>query len=318
MPIVYHAKVPGSCMVLGEYAVLENYPAIVAGVDRMLEVTLMARDDHHIHIKSHLGEVFCEKTRFPAEPPFQFLAAVIRATAPAHGFTLTITAHFSETVGLGSSAAVTVGALACLWRYEQRIFTPKELLIAARAIIRTVQGCGSGADVAASVYGGLLVYHPQTVRVERLYLNVPLHLIYVGYKTPTPIAIQKVATTFTDDQPILTQLLRHINTCTKQAIINIRKNDLVKLGELMMAQQLLLILLGVSDELIMTLLGILFKMPGIYGAKISGSGLGDCLLAIGELPPHTFPQNEEQALQGVIQIDIALSSHGLELSEWAA
>ena len=59
--------------------------------------------------------------------------------------------------------------------------------------------------------------------------------------------------------------------------------------------------------------------PAIYGAKISGSGLGDCVIALGELSKNTiFPANERQRQAGVGQIHVKTSNQGLRIGEKSA
>ena len=41
--------------------------------------------------------------------------------------------------------------------------------------------------------------------------------------------------------------------------------------------------LGVSDQKLNNLLNQLGQYPGIMGAKISGAGLGDCIVGIGQV-----------------------------------
>ena len=51
----WHASAPGKLMILGEYAVLEGHPAIVAAITRRITVTLEPRPDQILHIQSDLA-----------------------------------------------------------------------------------------------------------------------------------------------------------------------------------------------------------------------------------------------------------------------
>lgn len=317
MPNVYKAKAPGSCMFFGEYAVLEAHPAIVGALDQYIEVTLTARTDRFIHVLSSLGEVLAPLDNFPHEPPFQFIAACIAHMQPyTYGFDLRIDSQLSTTLGLGSSAAITVATLACLYRYTQKIFTPQELLIDARSLIQRVQGCGSGADVAASIYGGLIHYDYTQATIIPLLCTHALHLIYCGYKTPTATAIHSVYEQFKYRKDTLKEIYQDIGACVALAKHAIEHHNTIQLERALTFNQKLMTKLGVCDDTLTQLLNDIHSLPAIIGAKISGSGLGDCILVIGELAPHTFPRNSEQAQQGVRQIDIHLSTQGLELHEW--
>ena len=69
--------------------------------------------------------------------------------------------------------------------------------------------------------------------------------------------------------------------------------------------------LGVSNEILAELVFALRKFKHISGAKISGSGLGDCVIALGNIPNNSFPQSEFQAKLGVIQIEVTVSPDGV-------
>ena len=65
-------------MVLGEYAVLENTPALVAAIDKRLTVSLMPRQDQKIEIISALGKYESILKDFVVVPPFTFVLSAIK------------------------------------------------------------------------------------------------------------------------------------------------------------------------------------------------------------------------------------------------
>ena len=62
----------------------------------------------------------------------------------------------------------------------------------------------------------------------------------------------------------------------------IEQENWLALGRMMNIQQGVMNALGVSTPLLNQLVDALKVLPGIYGAKISGSGLGDCIIGLGE------------------------------------
>ena len=73
----------------------------------------------------------------------------------------------------------------------------------------------------------------------------------------------------------------------------VRDQNWIELGELMNLYQGLMDALGVCDATLTEMIYRLRAEPGVQGVKISGSGLGDCVLALGrvesELPWQAIP-----------------------------
>jgi len=106
--------------------------------------------------------------------------------------------------------------------------------------------------------------------------------VYSGYKTPTHEVIAKVEKKRAQCPTVFASLYNAIDCCAKNAIIAIKKKDLAQLGLLMNIHQGLQDALGVNDAVLSKLIFELRAKPNIYGAKISGSGLGDCVIGLGE------------------------------------
>ena len=164
------ASAPGSAMIMGEHAVLDNYPAIVAAVDYRITVTLTPRSDQRLVIHSQLGEHSQSLDYLIKQPPFEGIIACCQLlqNSLAYGFELTIDSQMSHQVGLGSSAAVIVATLAVLQRWQYGELDRHQLLIWAQQAMNQQQGQGSGADLAASVYGGILAYQKQPLSIDHL------------------------------------------------------------------------------------------------------------------------------------------------------
>ncbi len=288
----YRASAPGSLMLLGEYAVLHHKLALVCAVDKRITVTLTPIDAKTITILGNKGTYHTTISQLAIEQPYTFVLAALKMHQRnmQQGCKIEIAADYSDQLGLGSSAAVTVATLAVLASW---LGGPGELqrglLRQGVRTIRAVQGIGSGADVAASVYGGIVAYRSAPLTAEKFELTHPLTLWYAGYKTPTPQVIATVQSTFAPYPRLYHELISAIGECGRMGVKIVRAGDWQQLGQLMSIQQGLMQSLQVCDETLQTLIHTMKQVPGIKGAKISGSGLGDCIVGLGEskqtLPP---------------------------------
>jgi mevalonate kinase len=181
-----NVRAPGKAFLCGEYAVLDGAPAVVAAVDRFARARAVS------HGKSRESNFVREATRRAAEhlqtrvPPF---VAIDTDSFRAEG---------GDKLGLGSSAAATVAATGLLFASAGRdLRTPetrRELHTVAERAHRAAQaGEGSGADVSASVHGGVIRF-VQGQEPQPLALPERLQLVFVwtGRAASTELLVSRV------------------------------------------------------------------------------------------------------------------------------
>ncbi len=295
-------------MLFGEHGVLQGKPAIVAAANTRIQVTLTPRDDGNIHIDAgELGQLTTTIDDLDAQPPFQFVieALLFCQNLLPSGCDLRITSEFPHTVGLGSSAAVTVACIGVLNHWLELGFDKVAIYKLGLHIIQKVQGLGSGADVAASVFGGIVAYTPPDI--EPLSVDMPVSLIYCGYKTPTVDVVNTVATAAANEPDKFTQLYDDIGTGVQNAHTYLSAQDWPALGQEMDRHFRFQQQLGVSDPTLEAIIQRLAGIDGIHGAKISGSGLGDCVVACGVTPDDAVFAD----IPGAKVIPVTIAKEGL-------
>jgi phosphomevalonate kinase len=129
------ARAPGKLVVSGAYAVLEGAPALVAAADRYV---LADATREATFITPEVREAFDRLGR--QDYPW-FDASSLRSD--------------DRKLGLGSSAAILVASLGVVWDAAEPAIAEAVFPLALESH-RVAQGGGSGVDVAAACFGGVL------------------------------------------------------------------------------------------------------------------------------------------------------------------
>lgn len=284
----FSVSAPGSTMICGEHAVVYGYPAIVCAVEQRISVTLSPREDDDIIIHSELAHYRAPRQQLSDHPKLRFVLEAIKRASLTHGINLSIQSAIDPTLGLGSSAAVTVATLGALNHLRQGNINRDHIHQQALSIVRDIQQRGSGADLAASVYGGILAYQTQPTQITPLDFRLPLNfsLRYSGYKTPTADVLALLANKMAQDPQRYEDIYQNIGNASQDAIQAIDNND----GPLFTAAlnycQNQMDELGVSDATLAQMIDQAMNDDNTLASKISGSGLGDSIISVSFKPFH--------------------------------
>lgn len=304
------AKAPGSLMIMGEHAVLHGQPSLVAAIDKWLKIEAHFSTTEKIIIHSSLACFEGSLQALKKETSLRFVYHVLAYFNRRLGkdfvpVVLTIKAEFKSTLGFGSSSAVLVAGIGALYQlFYQSIPDPYELFDIALALLHQVQGRGSGADLAAAVFGQLVYYQAEPRHIEPLAASLSLTAIYCGYKTPTSEVLQLIAKK-EEKEPLKYQKIYkeigHYVTLAKHALTN---HDDTTFYQMIHHNQNCMQRLGVSDDTLELIIKRLKPMP----SKISGSGLGDCVIAFtSDIPAFTFSDHPNIQL-----FPLKLSTQGIQ------
>jgi mevalonate kinase len=306
-----HTSAPATLMLMGEHAVLRNYPSLVAAASPRLHVYITQRNDDIIQIKSSLGNYECTLNTIEIKPPFTFILSLIKQFQKKldHGFNLEVISEFDATLGLGSSAATLMATAAALTKLSGKnpLSDPKALFKIAKKSLIEVQGEGSGADLAAALMGGIVYYKIKPLLMEKLPCEIPLVAIYSGSKMPTIEVIKMINIHEAEYQQYFEDIGKAV-TLAKSALLD---NDMALLSDALILNQNLMEQMHLANASITHIIKRLNLDSGILAAKISGSGLGDCIIGLGGLNNTHFPEDDFEQSQGIKSLPLTLSPLGL-------
>jgi len=289
----FRSRAPANLMLMGEHAVVHGYPALACAINQWIQIEWeVIPESEQTIIHSELANHTTDWHNWQVHPKLQFVQAALQAyQKPLQqqklGVRLTIRSEFSSTVGFGSSAAVLAATLGGLHHLLEKPIDPStklSLFQTGLKIIHQIQKRGSGTDLAASLFGGLIYFEPNKPQITPLPLThpLPLTLVYCGYKSPTAEVLQKVAEQWQAEPKLLQQLYQLMGDTTQAAYHAWQEQALDRFYQLVNRYQGLMDALGVNDA---TLSQLIYQLrEDLPASKISGSGLGDCVLGLGQLP----------------------------------
>lgn len=283
------ASAPGKLMLFGEHAVVYGYPSIVTAVDQRIYAkaeSVAAKTFSVIAPEVEMPEYSKSvedvgNGQIPRSVEFlERLYARFRAKYPqAQGISVTTRSEFSSKFGFGSSSAVTAAFAKALNELYSTNMTEQEMFDLCYKTVLDVQGVGSGFDLAAAIWGGTLYYVKPAKVVEQLRIDeLPLVVGYTGIKADTASIVNRVKAE-KEHGPVVDGIFDQVGALVEIAKTAILAADWRLVGELMTQNQALLEELRVSSPELDILIDAA-DAAGAYGAKLSGAGGGDCMIAV--------------------------------------
>lgn len=351
------ARAPGKLILLGEYAVMEGAPALVAAIDREARITVRPSRDRHFRISAPVMEVDALPFHLDAAgtvvfdvpldealaDKMKFFAATFAAgwrmrsedTAAGPLEVHLDTADFYHRhhgkIGFGSSAALTVALLGALAARSDRNFFSEarqyHFFQQALGAHRFAQGkMGSGIDVAASTFGGILQYQisPEgqlpTAMIETVSYPPGLYIlaIWTGVSASTRKLVRRVHEFRAREPRVFQQLMEAMGEISFAGCHALFSEDISHFLDAVKSYHQLLTKLGqhssapiISPEH-QALAAIAYDSGAVY--KPSGAGGGDLGIAFSD-SPEVLEQVAEQIGPTPYEIvPIHITANGLQIN----
>jgi phosphomevalonate kinase len=279
-------QAPGKVMIAGEYSVLMGFPALVAAIDRVA-ICQFSEGPTLKFLSKTMGDFSLDQN----SPLFLAVVTTFKkhALEPKIGEYYLDTSEFfdatGQKIGLGSSAAA-VTALSRMILLQHEIEDQALLFERAHEAHRLFSGgVGSGADIAAAVYGSVLHYQKtkQAPFIDRLDLATlwrNISVIYTGKAQSTAPFVEEFIH-FKGAKSLIDNFNTEQSKCVEELLANLDNLDVF----IRVINQLfkLLDILGTSVGIDIVskehrLIASLAQSLG-GAAKPSGAGGGDIAIA---------------------------------------
>lgn len=280
---------PGKLMLFGEHAVIYGMPCIVTAVDQRIyakvektDTNLIVVNAPSLGVKSYSVELSdLGRVDYPKEVRFVLKSVEIffRKFKVKSGLIISTKSDFSSTFGFGSSSAVTVCTIKALSGIFDIQVDDKSLFDIAYKTVLQVQGVGSGFDLAAAIWGGTIYFVGGgkiiiSLKIEKL----PLVVGYTGIKADTASLVRKVGYFYKSNKKEIKLIFDAMKLIVESAKKDLVVGNYTRVGDLANINQGLLDSLGVNTKKLSDLI-LAARVAGATGAKLSGAGGGDCMIA---------------------------------------
>jgi len=353
--LIVCSKAPGKMILLGEYAVLEGAPALVAAVDRYADVRIQENSGNYFEVESpSLGVsstaftvsqhgIICFKDLENSAVKklgffrtiFEFLWLYFKSgqklLKPA-SITLNTNSFYSDQLnsklGFGSSAAMTVALTQALYMYCNENSRDEDLITRVFRLglssHRKAQGnLGSGADVAASAFGGIIRYEmgmnkkaeqkkPQEMKIWEA---LPFACIWSGASESTRKMVRGVSQLKTRHPEIYKKQMVQMTDLAHAGCEAYQNQNAGRFLELVDRYQSCLHELGeksgmpIVSPVHMELADKIRKLNGIY--KPSGAGSGDIGVAFAETQADMQRINEMIQAENYASVPVTITPQGV-------
>jgi len=317
------ASAPGKLMIFGEHAVVYGYPCIVTAVDQRVHVTIHETANNYFHVQApDLNTPQYKKLRtqlgsqeIPKAVSFLEMCykRFLDKFPQKFGVHVVTKSDFSATFGFGSSSAVTVAFAKALSSLYNIPFTNQELFDLCYQAVLDVQGVGSGFDIAAAIWGGTLYYVKPAKIIEVLTMDpLPLIVGYTGIKADTATIVREVEKKRNMNKKNIEHIFFEIENLTNSAKHAIQAKNWKYVGELMDQNEKYLENLEVQSKELDEMVA-LAKTHGALGAKLSGAGKGDCMIALSDqVHANTITDSLKKIHGGTLTVQTSAEGARLE------
>ncbi|MEJ6400607.1 mevalonate kinase [Nicoliella lavandulae] len=271
-----HAKI----ILIGEHSVVYGKPAIAFPIDSIPITVTTKSISHGMRINSEFYKGELKEAPVNLTGIKRLITTICNELSPTD---VHLQINFSSEIpserGMGSSAAVSIALIKSLYHYFNAPLSRAKLFELSDIEETITHGNPSGIDTATvSSESPVWFIHKQQPATIDLNLNGYLIIADSGIRGQTDVAVNSVRQLVKQDQNA-NAAIQHLGDLTNQTKTVLEQNQINRLGTLMNQAQQQLDYLGINIPRTEYLINVA-NQNGSLGTKLTGSGLGGCIISL--------------------------------------
>lgn len=277
-----HAK----AILFGEHAVVYGAPAIAIPIHELAAEARVDAARNGLRIESELFSGEASAAPSMLQPVVTAVrAALTQMGLEGAGLRVQILSSIPHSRGLGSSAAVAAAIGRAVANWAGRSINTAELYDIVQRAEQVAHGNPSGLDARAVTANGTIRFDFGVVSPVTIGTPFSFVLADSGIAGSTAEAVAAVRRRREQDPVHMDAQMSRLAAIAEGAIHDLARGDHFAIGTRMCDAHELLNEIGVSSPILNELVDAA-TLAGAYGAKLTGGGIGGCVLALAESPEH--------------------------------
>lgn len=270
-------------ILVGEHAVVYGIPAIAVPFNGCITTVEVFKTNDEITIESRFHNGYLKDGSNTILGMQQLIYHILDIfELPKFGLHFKVTSNIEPQRGLGSSAALSVSTTRAMFdAFDKELSDDKliELSMFAEKIHHTNP---SGLDVL-TIVKQKPVWFVRNEGFKPIDINFDGYLLIIDTKmmSQTKIAVEQVATLRQNNPTLVNKAFEDIKNVVYNAKSYLENNNINELANAMKQNQEALEIIGVSNQSLEKTIENAYKF-GILGAKLTGGGMGGCVIGITE------------------------------------
>ena len=270
-------------ILVGEHAVVYGVPAIAVPFNGCLTTVEVFKTNEDLTIESRFHNGYLKdgsNTIFGMQQLVYYILDLLEM--PKHGLHFKVTSNIEPQRGLGSSAALSVATTRALFNAFNKELSDDELIEHSMYAEKIHHTNPSGLDVL-TIVKQKPVWFVRNEGFKVVDINFDGYLLIIDTKmmSQTKLAVEAVLSLKQKNPTLINKAFEEI----KEVVVNSKKylenNNIKELANAMKKNQAALETIGVSNATLEKTIADAYEF-GILGAKLTGGGMGGCVIGITE------------------------------------